>query len=93
MKNPIYKLTNHTNYVICLCILNDGRLVSGSEDKSMIIYNKITYQPDIIIKEHNSGICCIIQLSSGILASCSDDNTIKLFNINGMKYEILQTLN
>ena len=35
----------------------------------------------------------ITQLSSGILASCSFDNTIKLFNINGMKYEMLQTLN
>ena len=93
MKNPIHKLTNHTSGIICLCILNDGRLVSGSDDKSIIIYNKITYQPDIIIKEHNSSIYCIIQLSSGILASCSGDNTIKLFNINGMKYEILQTLN
>ena len=88
MKNPIHKLTNHTDYIICLCVLDDGRLVSGSYDKSIIIYNKITYQPDIIIKEHNSDICCIIQLSSGILASCSCDNTIKLFNINGMKYEI-----
>ena len=93
IKNPIHKLTNHTSFICCLGILNDGRLVSGSYDNSIIIYNKITYQPDIIIKEHNSTICCIIQLSSGILASCSDDNTIKLFNINGMKYEILQTLN
>ena len=31
-KNPIYKLTNHTNNVYCLCVLNDGRLVSGSYD-------------------------------------------------------------
>ena len=54
---------------------------------------KKTYQPDIIIKEHNSGVCCINQLSSGILASCSKDKTIKLFNIKEMKYDILQTLN
>ena len=55
-KNPIHKLTNHTSYVYCLCILNDGRLVSGSSDKSIIIYNNKTYQPDIIIKEYNSCI-------------------------------------
>ena len=73
--------------------MNDGRLVSSSNDKSIIIYNKTTYQPDIIIKEHKGNILYITQLSSGILASCSDDNTIKLFNIKGMKYEILQTLN
>ena len=63
MKNPIHKLTNHTSKVYCLCILNDGRLVSGSYDNSIIIYNKITYQPDIIIKEHNEYISRITQLS------------------------------
>ena len=67
--------------------------MSGSDDKLIIIYNKTTYKPDIIIKEHKDYITCITKLSSGILASCSSDNTIKLFNINGMKYEILQTLN
>ena len=93
MKNPIHILTNHKNDIYCLCVLNDGRLVSGSSDKSIIIYNKKTYQPDLIIKEHSNFILYLTQLSSGILASCSADDTIKLFNIKGMKYEILQTLN
>ena len=93
MKNPTHTLTNHTSFVLCLYVMNDGRLVSGSADNSIIIHNKTTYQPDIIIKEHNGYISCITELSSNILASCSSDNTIKLFNIQGMKYEILQTLN
>ena len=92
-KNPIYKLTNHTDWIFCLCVLNDGRLVSGSRDSSIIIYNKTKYQPDLIIKEHKASIYCIIQLSSEILSYCSFDKTIKLFNIKEMKYEILQTLN
>ena len=93
MKNPIHTLTNHTDSVDCLCVLNDGRLVSGSADGLIIIYNKKTYQPELIIKEHSSFILYLTQLSSGVLASCSADDTIKLFNIKGMKYEILQTLN
>ena len=93
MKNPVHKLTNHTSTVICLCVLNDGRLVSGSYDKSIIIYNKITYQPDLIIKEHSNDVYCIIQLSSGELVSCSGDKTVKLFSINGVQYKLLQTLN
>jgi len=68
--------------------MNDGRLVSGSGDNSIIIYNKKTYQPDLIIKEHKSWLCNIIQLSSGVLASCSDDKTIKLFKINENNYEV-----
>ena len=92
-KIHIHKLTIHIGVIFCLCILNDGRLSSGSAVDSIIIYNKKTYKHDIIIKEHKSCIYCIIQLSSGILASCSFDKTIKLFNIKVIKFEILQTLN
>ena len=93
LKNPIHKLNAHTSSVICLSTMNDGRLVSGSYDNSIIIYNKETYQPDLIIKEHSGGVYCIIQLSSGILASCSEDKSIKLFNIKEKEYEVIQTLN
>ena len=93
LKEPIHILNNHADSVFCLNILKDGRLVSGSGDKSIIIYNKDAYQPDLTIKEHNNSIICITILSSGILASCSKDKTIKLFNIKDNKYEILQTLN
>lgn len=92
LKNPILTLNYHTSNVWCLTVLKDGRLVSGSEDKSIIIYNKITYQPDLVIKEHNDSVYCILQLSSGTLASCSKDKTIKLFNIKENEYEIIQTL-
>ena len=92
IKEPIHILNNHTSAVYCLTVLKDGRLVSGSLDKSIIIYNKKTYQPDITIKEHKNAINCITTLSSGTLASCSWDNTIKLFNIKDNKYEILQIL-
>ena len=93
LKNPIHILNYHTDYVRCLTVMNDGRLVSGSGDKSIIIYNKETYKPELIIKEHSDIVKYIIQLSSGILASCSNDKSIKLFNIKENKYEVLQTLN
>ena len=91
-KNSIFTLNNHSKWVYCLTVMNDGRLASGSGDSSIIIYNKDTYKPDIIIKEHNKYVVCIIQLSSGLLASCSTDKTIKLFNIKINTYEIIQTL-
>ena len=88
-KNPVHTLKPHTGNVLCLAVMNDGRLVSGSSDHSIIIYNKTTYQPDIIIKEHSGSVYCITQLSSGVLASCSGDKTIKLFNIKGVEYQII----
>ena len=92
LKKPIHTLNEHTRNVLCLTLLNDGRLASGARDNLIIIYNKTTYKPDLIINEHKGGIYCILKLSSGILASCSQDNTIKLFNIIGKKYNILQVL-
>ena len=36
--NVSYKLEGHTGFVTCLALLPDGRLVSGSEDKTMRIW-------------------------------------------------------
>jgi len=92
LKSPILNLKIHTNNVLSLTIMNDGRLVSGARDYLIVIYNKKTYQPDLIIKEHQKAVLCICQLSSGELVSCSEDKTINIFIITGKKYEIIQTL-
>ena len=93
LKNPIHTLFYHYGWIYCLSILNDDRLISGSVDKSIIIYNKIAYQPDLIIKEYEGPVRYITNLSSEILASSSYDETIKLFNIKGNNYNIIQILN
>ena len=92
-KKEKYVLNYHTNNVNCLTIMKDGRLVSGSFDSNIIIYNKKTFEPDLIIKEHKGYVLCIIQMSSGLLASSSCDHTIKLFNIKDNYYEVIQSLN
>ena len=40
LKNPIHELNHHKWPVYCLTLMSDGRLVSGSDDHSIIIYNK-----------------------------------------------------
>ena len=90
-KYPILELKlHHEERVTCLILLKDGRMTSGSNDNSIIIYNKISYKPDLIIKEHSNSVNCLLELSSGILASCSDE--IILFKIYGNYYDILQIL-
>lgn len=90
-KNPL-QLKYHTCWISCATALNDGRFATGSEDKSIIIYNNKTFKPDLIIKEHKGYIMSLIQLSSGVLCSASNDKTIKLYNIDGNTYNVLQTL-
>ena len=91
-KMPLHKLNFHKDSILCLIMLYDGRLVSASGE-DINIYNKTTYQPDLIIKQHNDTVFCLTELKSGLLASCSWDNTIKLFNIKGNNYKVFQTLN
>ena len=93
LKEPIHKLQYHTSWISCSTILKDGRFVTGSGDKSIIIYNNKTFKSELTIKEHNGSIYCLTQLSSGILASCSSDKTIKLYNIKANEYQVIQTIN
>ena len=91
LKEPIHQL----KFQACICcatLLKDGRFVTGSTDSSIIIYNNKTIQPDLTIKEHTNYVNCVTQLKSGVLASCSEDKMIKLFNINGNEYNVIQTL-
>ncbi len=81
---------NHILIILCLLELDDGRLVSGSGDFNIIVYNKITFKPDIIIKEHKKPIKCFIKMNSNKIISCSDG--IKIFKIKHNFYEILQIL-
>ena len=86
------KVNYHNAEIYRICLLDDGRLVSSSYDKNIIIYNKRTYKPDIIIKEHKGYVYDIISLNPNMLASCSGDKTVKIFKITGNMYKILQTL-
>ena len=91
-KNPFLILTYHTDCVICLIMLKEGRMASGSHDGTIIIFNKYTYKPDLVITEHLFSVICLIELRSGILASCSPDQTIILYKIYKNSYSVLQTL-
>lgn len=92
IKEPLHILKYHTDYIACATVLNDGRFATGSADSSIIIYNNETFKPDLTIKEHSCELFSLIQLSSGILCSGSGDSIIKLYNINGNTYNVLQTL-
>jgi len=93
LKEPIKKVKSHSSYIKSCTILKDGRIATGGYDRSIIIHNKETFEPDIIINEHEDDINYLLLLSSGYLASCSKDSKIKIFNISGNEYNVIQTLN
>ena len=95
-RTPQNKLTNHGNNAIYNIIqLQDGRLASGGNDGSIIIYNKKTFAPDLTIREHSKPIYDVIQLKNGNLLSCSsDDKTMNEYEINeNNTYKLISQVN
>ena len=71
-------------------------MTSGSEEHLIIIYNIISFKPDLIIKEHRKNVNFLLEISSGIqlknkqLVSCSYDydNSIIIFSKENNEYKM-----
>ena len=86
-------LKNHTSYVNHILKLSDGRLISCSNDDSINIYKKDSYELEISIKDHKGTVYCVSELKDGRIISCSSDKTIKIIKLlDDGKYQIDQEL-
>jgi WD40 repeat protein len=81
-------LEGHTGVVWPLLQLSDGRLVSGSCDNTIRIWeNKTTYKNTNVLKGHTNFVKVLIELKDGKLASGSGDGTIRVWNLKEFKCE------
>jgi len=101
-REPIHFMTkNHSNYIYCIAILNNKRLVSGGYDSKIIVYDKNYTNPDLEINEHSAAVTSLVVSSNGNLISSSCDKTLKIFKIEEnctkekifLNYYVLQTIN
>ena len=75
-------LKDHNNIpILCLCLLRDGRLISGDKKGKALIWDKNLHD-NKEIKFHKNSINKIIQLKDGRIVSCSSDKTIKVWDID-----------
>ena len=72
-------LTGHTDCVLALISLKDGRLCSGSADLTIRIWNWELNSCDMILKGHSKWVKCLCELNNGYIASGSDDKLIKIW--------------
>ena len=101
-REPIHFMSkHHANYIYCIAILKNKRLVSGGYDTKIIIYDKNYTHPELEIKEHSAAVTSLIVASNGNLISSSIDKTLKIFKIEestnktglSLNYFLLQTIN
>jgi WD40 repeat protein len=68
--------------VNCLAPLDDGRLVSGSWDNTLIVWaagDDGTFAAAQTLRGHTSGVYCVAQLNDRRLVSGSKDHTLKVW--------------
>lgn len=73
-------LIGHSNWIMSLKLLKDGRLASASYDETIKIWN---YQSGQLLKtlgHHTDSVRGLAVLSNNRLASCSWDRTVKIWN-------------
>jgi WD40 repeat protein len=65
----------------------DGRLISGSYDYTIKIWDTISGSCLMTLEGHTRSLSCVIQLTDGRLVSGSFDNTIKIWNIMSLSQQ------
>ena len=74
----IKTLNSHTSRVLCLGVLQDGTLVSGSEDKTILLWNTKTGETIKSLTGHTGSVSTLVVLQDGTLVSGSLDKTIRI---------------
>jgi WD40 repeat protein len=80
-------LKGHHNSISCCTLLPNGRLISGSHDKTLRIWNVQTGQQsnpkgkcELILEGHTDAVFCCTILPDGRIVSGSYDGTLKIWN-------------
>ena len=76
-----YTLEGHIDEVNCISVLPDGRIISGSYDKTLKIWNPSTGNCDHTFIGHTDAVRCIAILPNGRIISGSSDKTLKIWNL------------
>ena len=75
-------LVGHTSVVTCMTLLDDGRLVSGSDDMTLIVWaagDDGAFAAAQTLSEHTSYVMCVTELDDRRLVSGSTDKTLKVW--------------
>ncbi|OMJ87466.1 hypothetical protein SteCoe_10797 [Stentor coeruleus] len=89
-ENTQKELSGHLEVVTCLAFTYDSKfLLSGSNDKSIIMWDISKFNIHIKFKEHTDWVNSLAVSRSGIGASGSSDQKIIIWNLNHFRKEFI----
>jgi len=83
-------LNCHVSHVMALTMLHSGELVSGSDDKTIRVWDVSKGECLKVLKGHDYGVSALTVLPSGELVSGSYDKTLRVWDVS--KGECLKVL-
>lgn len=82
--NPYKILCGHEGSIDALFQLKDGRLISGSSDKTIKVWGIENEKCTHTLEGHDRGINVFFQMKNGVLLSGSEDRTINVWDVTKM---------
>ncbi|RNA03681.1 hypothetical protein BpHYR1_033051 [Brachionus plicatilis] len=73
-------MNGRNNEMNCLAIMQNGNIVSGSEDRTIKIFDKDTFVCVRTINGHNRDVLCLAIMQNGNIVSGSEDEKIKIWD-------------
>ena len=83
---PKVQIAHHTKPITSLATLNDGRLVSASDDKTIAVWGKDLSKPLLVIKDNAAPVKVLKVLNDHRLIAGSFKE-MRIYNVNSMKCE------
>jgi WD40 repeat protein len=80
-------LVGHDDAVNCVIQLTDGRLVSGSRETTLRIWDTISGNCLMTLQGHTYGVNSVTQLTDGRLVSSGEDNSFRIWNIMSLSQQ------
>lgn len=90
LDRSIFESAGHEEPISVLAVLQDGRLISGSDDCTLRVWDAATGECTQALEGHTSAITCVAVLPDQRMVSGSFDNTLRVWDVG--TGECLQTL-
>ena len=78
-------MEDHYTNVICMTVLKNGNILSGSYDHTAKIWNKDKDKPEITFEGHEFTVYNVCECKNGNILTASGDGTIKLWDLKKQK--------
>ena len=94
LRDAIQTMTGHSRYVFSLCLDTANKhLFSGSDDKTIIMWNLESYEKLMTFEGHTNRVNSIAVLSNGHFLSGGGDKTVRKWNISSGQCVRISCLN